>query len=282
MENPCWKGYEMVGTKTKNGKEVPNCVPINEETAVYKDWDEFTNPDYILVTLKNGKKLKIQQKSIKGGKNVYLAILKAFNDENYPITNKLVTGMVDRLGESAMCNECWETEDELECDDNGNCWEAEPPHYQSTSMGYREMNESDCGCTEQQIKEGNCDCSEVVDEYDVETLEEMRDFVKYMKEYNQLLSEATCPCLLEAEYQGRTVKLGKPMQGDVKKFKVYVKNDKGNVVKVNFGFGGSSAKGKRMSIKKNNPERRKNFRARHNCDNPGPRWKARYWSCRKW
>jgi hypothetical protein len=86
----------------------------------------------------------------------------------------------------------------------------------------------------------------------------------------------------EAEYQGRKVQLGKIMQGDVKKFKVYVKNDKGNVVKVNFGFGGKSAKGKRMPIKKNNPQRRKSFRARHNCDNPGPRWKARYWACRTW
>ena len=86
----------------------------------------------------------------------------------------------------------------------------------------------------------------------------------------------------EAEYQGRKVQLGKVMQGDVKKSKVYVKNDKGKVVKVNFGFGGTSAKGKRMSIKKNNPERRKSFRARHNCENPGPRWKPRYWSCRAW
>ena len=86
----------------------------------------------------------------------------------------------------------------------------------------------------------------------------------------------------EAEYQGRKVQLGKIMQGDVKKFKVYVKNDKGNVVKVNFGFGGKSAHGKRMTIKKNNPARRKSFRARHNCDNPGPRWKARYWACRTW
>ena len=88
--------------------------------------------------------------------------------------------------------------------------------------------------------------------------------------------------LNEAEYKGRKVQLGKIMQGDVKKFKVYVKNDKGNVVKVNFGFGGKSAKGKRMVIKKNNPQRRKSFRARHNCDNPGPRWKARYWACRTW
>lgn len=88
--------------------------------------------------------------------------------------------------------------------------------------------------------------------------------------------------LQEAEYQGRKVQLGKIMQGDVKKFKVYVKNDKGKVVKVNFGFGGKSAKGKRMVIKKNNPKRRKSFRARHNCSNPGPRWKPRYWACRTW
>jgi hypothetical protein len=88
--------------------------------------------------------------------------------------------------------------------------------------------------------------------------------------------------LSEAEYKGRKVKLGKIMQGDVKKFKVFVKNDKGKVVKVNFGFGGKSAKGKRMVIKKNNPERRRSFRARHNCDNPGPRWKPRYWACRTW
>ena len=87
--------------------------------------------------------------------------------------------------------------------------------------------------------------------------------------------------LVEAEYQGRKVKLGKPMQGDKKKFKVYVKNDKGNVVKVNFGQGGD-AKGGTMKIRKSNPKARASFRARHNCDNPGPRHKARYWSCKKW
>jgi hypothetical protein len=94
--------------------------------------------------------------------------------------------------------------------------------------------------------------------------------------------EKSTETISEAEYQGRKVQLGKIMQGDIKKFKVYVKNDKGRVVKVNFGFGGKSAKGKRMPIKKNNPARRKSFRARHNCDNPGPRWKARYWACRTW
>jgi hypothetical protein len=80
----------------------------------------------------------------------------------------------------------------------------------------------------------------------------------------------------EAEYQGRKVALGKPMRGDVKKFKVYVKDPStGNTKKVNFGDPD-------MKIKKSNPARRRSFRARHNCDNPGPRTKARYWSCRKW
>jgi cytidyltransferase-like protein len=118
-----------------------------------------------------------------------------------------------------------------------------------------------------------------IDEYDVENEQDLKEFTSFLKEYNQQLSESK---LTEAEYQGRKVQLGKPMQGDIKKFKVYVKNNKGKVVKVNFGFGGSSAKGKRMNIKVNNPKRRAAYRARHNCANPGPRWKANYWSCKKW
>jgi hypothetical protein len=114
---------------------------------------------------------------------------------------------------------------------------------------------------------------EILDEYDVENYQDLKEFVQFMTEYKSDINEA--------EYQGRKVKLGKIMQGDVKKFKVYVKNDKGNVVKVNFGQGGD-AKGGTMRIRKDNPKARASFRARHNCDNPGPRWKARYWSCRKW
>ena len=80
-----------------------------------------------------------------------------------------------------------------------------------------------------------------------------------------------------AEYQGRKVQLNKPFRtpDGPKKSSVYVKNEKGNVVKVNFGD-------PNMEIKKDNPARRKSFRARHNCDNPGPKWKARYWSCKAW
>ena len=78
-----------------------------------------------------------------------------------------------------------------------------------------------------------------------------------------------------AEYNGRPVKLNNPTRGDVKKFKVYVRNDKGNVVKVEYGD-------PNMEIKRDDPARRKSFRARHNCDNPGPKYKARYWSCKFW
>jgi hypothetical protein len=80
-----------------------------------------------------------------------------------------------------------------------------------------------------------------------------------------------------AEYQGRKVQLNKPFRtsGGPKKFAVYTKNESGNVVIVRFGD-------PNMKIKKNIPERRKSFRARHNCDNPGPKWKARYWACKSW
>jgi hypothetical protein len=111
----------------------------------------------------------------------------------------------------------------------------------------------------------------IILEADEQTLEylDLNNFVAEGKEFD--FNET----MTEAEYQGRKVPLGKPMAGDVAKSKVYVKKPNGKVVKVNFGD-------KNMKIKKSNPKRRKSFRARHNCANPGPRWKARYWSCRAW
>ena len=81
----------------------------------------------------------------------------------------------------------------------------------------------------------------------------------------------------EAKYKGKKVTLNKPFYtpGGPKKRSVYVKNEKGNIVKVNFGD-------PNMKIKKSSPSHRKSFRARHNCENPGPKTKARYWSCRAW
>lgn len=114
----------------------------------------------------------------------------------------------------------------------------------------------------------NCVMKEA-EEITLESRNDTMELLHYVKEQGETLDES--------EYHGRSVPLNKPMRGDVKKFKVYVKNPStGNVKKVNFGD-------PNMRIKKSNPKRRKSFRARHHCDtNPGPKTKARYWSCRKW
>ena len=127
----------------------------------------------------------------------------------------------------------------------------------------------------------------VMDQDDVgDILLDSTDQIYGLLEQWELLDDDLNEDIDEAKYQGREVPLGKKMAGDVKKFKVYVRNPKtGNIKKVNFGHGGTSAKRagqKTMSIKRSNPARRKSFRARHNCDNPGPRTGARYWSCRNW
>lgn len=164
--DPCWSNYRQVGTKEKNGKQVPNCVPKKEDAAGVGT-----------VTAQNTTK--------DVNKGTLRKMMKAY---------KLV-----------------------------------------------------------------------------DNIEETLDGDEFFENYG-IIEES----LEEAEYHGRKVQLGKPMRGDVKKFKVYVKDPStGNVKKVNFGDPD-------MTIKAHNPERRKSFRARHNCDNPGPKTKARYWSCRKW
>ena len=117
-------------------------------------------------------------------------------------------------------------------------------------------------------------CDIDVDEYDVEDAQDIKEFISFMKENYSQLNEGL---LEEAEYQGRKVTLGKPFltPDGPKKRSVYVKNAKGNVVKVNFGQKG-------VAIKKHLPKHRKSYRARHGCKNPGPRWKANYWSCKAW
>lgn len=117
-------------------------------------------------------------------------------------------------------------------------------------------------------------CDIGVDEYDVDDSEDTKQFVSFMQENYSQLNEGL---LEEAEYKGRKVTLGKPFltPDGPKKRSVYVKNAKGNVVKVNFGQKG-------VAIKKHLPKHRKSYRARHGCKNPGPRWKANYWSCKAW
>jgi hypothetical protein len=114
--------------------------------------------------------------------------------------------------------------------------------------------------------ENNCQILEVFDKETTMGFVDTSEGTEY-NEFDELVE------LYEEEK--KKVKLNKIMRGDVKKYKVYVRNDKGNVVKVNFGD-------PNMEIKRDDPDRRRNFRARHNCDTPGPRWKARYWACKTW
>ena len=103
-----------------------------------------------------------------------------------------------------------------------------------------------------------------------------KDYDKIDEACDKVIFEHEQEGITEAEYQGKKVKLNDPIRGGSKKFYVYTKNEKGNIVKVSFG----DTTG--LSIKRDDPARRRSFRARHNCDNPGPKWKARYWSCKKW
>lgn len=103
-------------------------------------------------------------------------------------------------------------------------------------------------------------------------IQNVYDFVKHYKPEEEEMEDS-----YGAKYQGRKVTLNKPFRtpDGSKKKAVYVRNDKGNVVLVRFGD-------KNMKNRSNDPERKRSFRARHNCDNPGPKWKARYWSCKDW
>lgn len=209
--DPCWKGYEMVGMKDKNGKSVPNCVPIKENEASnnYMFWQNLNTIHHAV-----GELLKMDAKQL----------------------------------------------DMILSDGNG--WALD--HVSTSADDIEEVYHF----LEGSINESHKDSD---DEYTIKTDEELLEFLQFVKE-DLVLNEN----LKEAEYRGRKVKLNKPTRGDVKKFKVFVKDPKsGNIKKVNFGD-------PNMRIKKNNPKKRKSFRARHNCENPGPKTKARYWSCRKW
>ena len=102
-----------------------------------------------------------------------------------------------------------------------------------------------------------------------------KQFEEYDKICDEVEFEHEKEGIMEAEYQGKKVKLNDPIRGGSKKFYVYTKGPNDNIVKVSFGD-------PNMEIKADDPARRRSFRARHNCDNPGPKWKARYWSCKKW
>jgi hypothetical protein len=203
LNESCWKGYKQIGMKEKNGKQVPNCVPINENHEVINDNESL----------------------------------------NYMFWQNLKT-IHHASGELLEMNR--QQIDEM-CA-NGHAWAVD--HISSSADDIEEVYH---------FFEGN------LNEYDGETEGGYTDEYGSVENVN----------LNEAEYHGKEVKLGKPSSGDVKKFKVYVKNKKGNVIKVNFGY-------PNMEIKRDNPERRKSFRARHKCAQAKDKTTPKYWSCKMW
>jgi hypothetical protein len=331
----CWDGYKQVGGKIKNGKQVPNCVPINEEEVspehqkemiegiaeIVKGVKNITNRKEL--AKKQIKQLKSEgiefdikeflsmcgfKSGLKEGAGIpdrrsYLEseseeIERTSDDLDIPyddIRDSLMNGkeitlddkMWSRLENTdsyhikgkeqaiKLANNYgkdWKSIEDAEETPPALILQYEPNKYYlvggNTRLMFAKANKTNpkviLGIVDQEI-----------DEYDVETIQEFQDFKQFIREYATMINEANCNCITEAEYHGRKVQLGKPMQGDIKKFKVFVKNPAGKVVKVNFGQKG-------MVIKKNNPKRRKSFRARMHCDNPGPRTSARFWSCRAW
>jgi len=235
VDEACWKGYHKDGMKTMFGKKYPNCV--KNEAEQQEELDEKWSKKYKSSIDCSHPKGFSQKAHCQGRKKTNEFIMKEEQLKN------LIREMVEEMynEQSQMQDEC------LEC-------------YESAMQERTNEIWEDC------YRKTNLDMIPEGDEHTCEGDEfyEIYGDMKYEPEKIE-----------EAEYQGRKVKLGVPMKGDVKKSKVYVKNPKGNVVKVNFGD-------KKMRIKKSIPKRRKSFRARHNCANPGPRHKARYWSCRAW
>jgi hypothetical protein len=147
-----------------------------------------------------------------------------------------------------------------------------------------EDDESDCGCGGYMEESSNIfrEAGSLIDSLKKDKLSDQ--YMDYVRDFGYIPYE---DWLAEVYYgtefnkTSATKKKNKPLNkpfrtpGGPKKFSVYVKNESGNVVKVNFGD-------PNMSIRRDEPGRRKNFRARHNCDNPGPKTKARYWSCKMW
>jgi hypothetical protein len=338
-KGPCWDGYEMVGMKMKNGKEVPNCVPIKEEYITEAPWGaalgwavtgwiktmhdlvqsgtltpvqatvvgfgvpaiaaDLVSKDFgmeyiqkakqFVKDYKDGKKLTPQAvddvvsasseviKTMPKGKQKHAAkliratkaameagdkkaLLKATRDIK-AYANKEIDSQnqqIDKLHKATSKKSVSAAEKQIAPQGAKHVGWGRWTDASGKTLGY--TRDGKWVPAQQKIQENSDDI------YDGEFCPAC--LVEYIKEHANLM--------MEADYQGRKVPLGKPMQGDVKKFKVYVKDPKtGNVKKVNFGD-------KSMRIKKSNPKRKKSFRARHNCDSPGPRTKARYWSCRKW
>ena len=240
----CWKGYKRMGTKQKGGKTVDNCV--KEDHGPENPDASYNVGEYD----REGDMAKDQLRTVNDAAKELYSIIQA--DENLPEwVQAKITKAMDYLDTARDYMKAQNYEEGVAEDSK------ELPQWKKD--WYAKQKSNSWPKHPQPYHNPNW-----IDELSPEVLKKLTG--------KKEVAEGDVD---EAKYQGREVPLGKKMAGDVKKSKVYVRKPNGNVVKVNFGD-------KKMRIKKSNPARRRSFRARHNCKNPGPRWKARYWSCRSW
>jgi hypothetical protein len=295
----CWKGYKRMGTKQKGGKTVDNCVKVGEDVTMEKA-PPGDKSERMVKHIKKGY-AKDGELTDKERGIAYATAWKHHNKKNEdhgpedpdaPVNY----GEYDREGD--MAKDDLRTIDDaaeelysiLRADDNLPEWVqskiTKAVDYIDTARDYMKAQNY-----EEDVAEGSMPASvirikekirlmsddEKKEYFKGKTREQLQQMARRhgYGENSDVYAKYATQGVDEAKYQGREVPLGKKMTGDVKKSKVYVRKPNGNIVKVNFGD-------KKMRIKKSNPARRKSFRARHNCANPGPRHKARYWSCRSW
>ena len=291
-DDPCWDTHKQVGTKKKNGKTVPNCVPKNEKTTYMRRDKKLPN---LKVKVKRRSDNDTLAKRIRGDKVKQYGI-----KEDFQLDEK-IEGLVNKSEKTGVPYGILKKS----YDRGMAAWKGgHRPGASQQQWAFARVNSMLTGGKadpdlQKQIKAGGYkkkkkESKESIEEwitYD-ETIalyqEKYGDeyLIKLNSTYEKMLSKLTeedCSCynhvIEESEYQGKKVKLNNQIrksENPKKKFKVYVKNEKGKVVVVRFGD-------PNMGINRDDPKARKNFRARHSCDdNPGPKWKARYWSCYQW
>jgi hypothetical protein len=269
---PCWKGYKQIGMKEKNGKEVPNCVPVNENmggTNNYMFWSNLKT-----IAHATGEIIKMDYNkvdSILSDGNGWALDHVASASQHIEQVYHFLEGLLDYSNMESVSEE----------DESNNYmfWQ----NVKNLHHGAKQLLELDFNTVDRILSDGHGWALDHVTTA-TDNVEQVYHFIEnevgsYDGEteggYSDEFGSVQNTTMNEAEYKGRTVKLGKPMKGDVKKFKVFVKNKSGKVVKVNFGD-------PNMEIKRDNPKRRKSFRARHKCSQAHDRTTPKYWSCRMW
>ena len=287
-DKPCWDTHKQVGMKKKNGKMVPNCVPKNEEKfdhrphkAKLQGEPKPPNSDQRMYRFANlpvatpPKKLTPDERNKKLAKIGYKAQKEDLEETTYMRTDKKLPNLKVPVKRKSRNNTLAKRikgekvkgmiKDDMPANAAG--------HGGVAGIGVGPDGEPGVRMTRMTDKRRKKDRPPVL----------LKRFRAYEStECQDCLFDHT---IMEAEYQGRKVKLNDPIrtsENPNKKFKVYTKGPNGNIVVVRFGQPVSKSDRTQGEIKRDDPKRLKSFRARHNCDNPGPKHKARYWSCFQW